>query len=90
MTVNAGSDAEVGTPTTFTIGVTPASGSDTTITGVSITFGDGDSDDLGAVNGTGLVTQHTYTTPGPYTVTVTATDSGGGTTTVSTGVVVDP
>jgi hypothetical protein len=42
----------------------------------SISFGDGGSQSLGALNGTTTIT-HQYTAPGTYTVRITATDTAG-------------
>jgi PKD repeat protein len=66
---------EVGVATTFT--VTPA----TTTTGnplrnVVVDFGDGSSENLGAISGATSVS-HNYTQPGTYRVTATATDVDG-------------
>jgi adhesin/invasin len=71
-------------PATFVIGAVPAAGSNTTITNVTIAFGDNTSANLGAVSGPAISVQHIYATGGSYTVSVTATDSGGGTTTAAT------
>lgn len=79
---------QANTPVTFTIGVAPAPGSNTTIRSVSVSFGDGATANLGAANGPSLVAQHTYTAGGTYTASVTATDSNGGTSTASTPVVI--
>jgi len=76
------------TPTTFTIAVAPAAGSNTTIRSVSISFGDGRQADLGAPTGAAIVAQHVYTAGGSYTVTVRATDSAGGIGTAATLIVV--
>ncbi len=79
---------QANTPVTFTIGVAPAAGSNTTIRSVTVDFGDGATADLGAANGPSLVAQHTYTAGGTYTASVTAIDSNGGTATASTPVVI--
>ena len=71
-------------PATFTIGAIPAAGSNTTITNVSVSFGDGTSANLGAVSGPAIAVQHVFAVGGTYTVGVTATDSGGGTSTAVT------
>jgi PKD repeat protein len=75
-------------PVTFTIGVTPAPDSNTTITSVAVDFGDGDRTNLGPVSGAAIAVQHVYANGGTYTVAVTATDSGGGTATTVTVVAV--
>ena len=64
------------TPAVFTIGAVPAVGSNTTITSVSMDFGDGSRVNLGAVSGPAIPVQHVYATGGSYTVSVTAIDSG--------------
>lgn len=78
--------AKANTLTTFTIVLTAPPG--TGVTNVAINYGDGSTDTLGG-GGTARTAQHTYTTPGTYTVTVTAIDTLGqastGTTTVSVG-----
>ena len=75
-----------GLPTTFavTVGV-GTNGSP--ISSVNIDFGDGGSQNLGALTGTVNVS-HTYGRDGTFTVTVTATDIAGQSTQVSTSVVV--
>src|SRR5262245_55622923 len=77
--IAANGPAVAGTPITFTISATPAAGTNTTIRNVSVSFGDGGATDLGAVSGTDIAVQHVYATGGTYTVSMTATDSGGGT-----------
>ena len=72
------------TPTTFTIGATPAPGTNTTIQNVSVDHGDGDRADLGAVSGTAIIAQHVYSNGGTYTAALEATDSAGATATAST------
>jgi adhesin/invasin len=67
-----------GVPVTFTITVNPAAGSGTVIQDVTLDFGDGNSKDLGPITGT-TSPQHIYDQGGEKTVTVTATDSNGGT-----------
>jgi adhesin/invasin len=75
-------------PATFTVGVTPAAGSNTTIASVSVDFDDGDRVNLGAVTGPAIAVQHIFAGGGTYTVSVTATDSGGGRATAATVVAV--
>jgi hypothetical protein len=84
VTVIAPPNAVAQTPVPFTIGAVPAPGSNTTITNVSVDFGDGSRANLGAASGPATSVQHVYTTGGSYTVSVTATDSGGGTATAAT------
>lgn len=70
-----GTSAEAGGPTVFT--VTPQSGSTgNPLANVAITFGDGASTNLGAIGGATTVT-HIYAAAGRYTVTATAVDSAG-------------
>jgi PKD domain. len=56
---------------------------------VVVSYGDGSSDDLGAVSGTVSV-QHVYGDDGTFTPSVTATDTSGATATASTVIVVQP
>jgi hypothetical protein len=70
---------------TFTLSVTAGA---TPIRTVTIDFGDGSAQSLGALTGTGTVA-HVYRRDGTYVVTVTATDAGGESTTVTSTVVVD-
>lgn len=79
-----------GSPITFTISVQPAAGSSAQIRSVDINFGDGVRIDLGAVSGTNLSVQHSYTAGGNYTVRVTATDFLNATTSAATAIVVLP
>ena len=87
VTVVGPPNAVAGTPAPFTIGAVPAPGSNTAITSVLVDFGDGGRVNLGA-GGPAITVQHLYATGGSYTVTVTATDSGGGTSTAATVIVV--
>jgi hypothetical protein len=86
VTVLAPPNAVAGTPVPFTIGAVPAPGSNTAITNVSVDFGDG-----GRVNlpgGPAISVQHVYATGGSYIVTVTATDTSGGTSSAAAVIVV--
>lgn len=56
---------------------------------VVVNYGDGTSDDLGAVSGT-VTVQHVYGDEGSYTPTVTATDTSGASATASTVIFVQP
>ena len=88
VSVTAGANPVAGTATTFTISAAPAPGTTATIQNVRVGFGDGTpAVDLGAVSGP-TTTQHVYAAAGTYTVSATATDSGGRTSTVSIQVVV--
>jgi len=73
-----------GSDITFTASVTPAAGSGTNITGVSVSFGDGTTTNLGPVSGSNIAIHHVYVTAGTYTVVLTATDSNGGVGTATT------
>lgn len=72
-----------GVPVTFT--VTPGTGSN--ISSVRVDFGDGTSQNLGAISGPSTVS-HVYTRAGTYTPTVTATDASGDAQTLSTTVII--
>lgn len=74
-----------GTPATFTVGISATAN----IRDVSVNFGDGSSQSLGAISGSTTI-PHTYTESGTYTVTATATDATGFTERVMTGVTVLP
>jgi PKD repeat protein len=56
---------------------------------VTVTWGDGQTQDLGALTGTAVVA-HVYRAPGTYTIRGTVTDSFGNTSVVSTAVIVNP
>lgn len=75
----------VGAPATFT--VTP--GSTVPFSAVSIDFGDGQRQNLGAISG-GTSVVHFYQTDGVFTASVTGTDTDGGTATAQGGVAVIP
>ncbi len=74
-----------GLPSTFTIAVA----STANVQNVRMDWGDGSSQDLGAVSGTTTVT-HTYRSEGTFTVSATALDASGEQASVSTGVSVLP
>lgn len=83
-------------PTNPTVGaaatITVSPGTATTgnpIRDVVVDFGDGDSTNLGSITGATPV-QHVYTRTGPYTITVTATDTSNQRVTNSTVVNVQP
>ncbi len=77
----------VGETTTFTVNVQPQVNGDP-VRDVVIDFGDGDRRSLGALTGSRTI-QKVYTRKGTYTVTVSVFDTGGETTTASTGVTVE-
>lgn len=74
-----------GLPASFTVGV----GSTANVTNVTVDFGDGSRQSLGAISGSTTV-QHTYTTPDTYTVNAIATEASGFTEQVSTSVTILP
>lgn len=74
-----------GLPATFTVNVA----STANIRDVTVDFGDGRSQSLGAISGSTTI-QHTYTEAGTYVVRATATDSSGFSEPVSTSVTILP
>jgi hypothetical protein len=74
-----------GLPSTFTVAVA----STANVQNVRVDWGDGSTQNLGAVSGSTTVS-HTYRSEGNYTVTATAFDASGEQATVSTGVSVLP
>jgi hypothetical protein len=74
-----------GTPTTFTVGVAATAN----IRDVSIDYGDGSRQSLGALSASTPV-QHTYSEEGTYRVSATAIDATGFTETVATSVTILP
>jgi hypothetical protein len=81
--ITASGNAQVGVPVSFTITAQPGAGGSTTILNVTIDFGDGEVQSLGAATGTTTV-QHVYQTSGSKTARVTVTDSNGGNTSAAT------
>jgi hypothetical protein len=84
----SGSTAVEGGITTFSVTVTPATNG-APLQSVIVNYGDGSSDDLGAISGTVSV-QHIYDDAGSFTPSVTATDTAGASATSSTVIVVQP
>jgi PKD repeat protein len=82
-----GSAGVVSTPANFTVGV----GASTGIDNVTVDFGDGSIQSVGAIatNATATAT-HLYTAPGTYQVVATASGSDGGSATSSTTVAISP
>jgi hypothetical protein len=78
----------VGTVTTLSISVTPATGG-APIESVVVNFGDGQTVELGGVNGT-ITIQHVYEDDGTLTPSVTVQDTTGTTASASTVIVVQP
>lgn len=74
-----------GIPASFTVGV----GSSANVRDVTVDFGDGTRRSFGALSGSTTV-QHTYTSPGTYTVTALATEASGFTEQVGTSVTILP
>jgi hypothetical protein len=74
-----------GQPATFTVGV----GSTANVRDVTVNFGDGFRQSLGAISGSTTV-QHTYNIPGTFNVSAIATEAGGSTEQVATSVTVLP
>ena len=75
----------VGEPVTFAVTVTAGSSA---ISAVTVNFGDGTAQGLGALDGATNVT-HTYTFAGTFTAVATVADSSGATVTVATVIVVE-
>jgi hypothetical protein len=74
-----------GLPASFTVGV----GSNANVRDVTVDFGDGIGQSLGAISGSTTV-QHTYNESGTFNVTATATEASGFTERVSTSVTILP
>jgi hypothetical protein len=78
-----------GLPATFTFVVTQAANNGSAIRSLTVNWGDGSTQELGAVTGSAAVA-HTYRSEGSYTITATITDGSGNVVTVSTAVAVNP
>jgi hypothetical protein len=78
-----------GLPGSFTFNVTVAANGGSAVRDVTVNWGDGSSQSLGAVSGNAVVA-HVYTNPGTYQVRATVTDATGNSTSVSTSVTVIP
>lgn len=74
-----------GQPAAFTVGVS----GDANVRNVTVDYGDGDQQSLGALSGSTTV-QHTYTESGTYAVTATATEASGFSEQVATSVTILP
>jgi hypothetical protein len=79
----------VGIPASYTFAVTAASANGSAVRSLRVSWGDGSSQDLGAVTGNAVVS-HTYQSTGSYAITATLTDATGNVSTVSTAVNVIP
>lgn len=77
----------VGLPASFTFAVTAATTNGVAVRNVSVNWGDGTSQNLGAITGNAVVS-HTYQDTGTYFVTATVTDATGQTQTYGTSVTV--
>jgi hypothetical protein len=88
ITLASGTTAVAGGITTFSVTVNSATNG-APLQSVVVDYGDGSSDDLGAISGT-VAVQHIYDSAGSYTPSVTATDTVGATATSSTVLVVQP
>jgi PKD domain/Bacterial Ig-like domain (group 1) len=78
-----------GLPSTYTFAVTAAAANGSAVRDLTVNWGDGSIQDLGAVTGNAVVS-HTYRAPGAYTITATVTDSSGFSQPTSTAVTVNP
>jgi adhesin/invasin len=85
-----GGTLTAGQPITFTLSVSPGTGSTAQIREVIINFGDGDVVNLGGITGSNLPVQHKFDDEGTYTVRATATDTLGGTNSAVALVVIQP
>ena len=74
-----------GLPAAYTFAVTAATTNGCLVRDLTVNWGDGQVQDLGAVTGSAVV-QHAYAIAGSYTIKATVTDSCGFTQTVSSGV----
>ncbi len=77
-----------GLPASFTIAVTASSSNGVAIREVTVDWGDGQTQSLGAPVGSTVVT-HTYRSTGPFNITAVVTDSFGNRVTAATTVVVN-
>jgi PKD repeat protein len=79
----------VNLPASFTFVVTAAAQNGAAVRSVTVDWGDGSTQDLGAINGTAVVS-HVYRSIGTFTIKATVTDAAGISNTVSTSVTVIP
>lgn len=79
----------VGLPASFTFTVTPASQNGSAVREVTVDWGDGDRQNLGAVVGSQAVS-HRYNSARTFTISATVKDAAGNVNTVSTAVTVIP
>jgi PKD domain/Bacterial Ig-like domain (group 1) len=78
-----------GISSSYTFAVTAAATNGSAIKDLLINWGDGQTQDLGAVTGSSVVA-HVYASPGTYNITATLTDAAGAVVTVSSAVTVNP
>jgi PKD repeat protein len=80
-----------GLPSSFTFVVTPAAGTSngSAIRDLTVEWGDGQTQDLGAITGSAVVA-HAYRSAGGYNISATVVDSFGNRVTAATAVVVNP
>jgi hypothetical protein len=78
-----------GLPATFSFVITAATTNGTAVRDVTVNWGDGATQDLGALSGTATVT-HVFRVAGSYVVSATILDAAGNSSQVSTSVVVIP
>ncbi len=78
-----------GLPAVFTFAVTAAGANASAIRNVTVDWGDGSNQDLGAITGSATVA-HTYRSAGTFTISAVVTDSFGNKVPVSTTVLVNP
>jgi hypothetical protein len=88
ISVASGSTPTEGGITAFSVTANAGTGG-APIRNVEVNYGDGSSDDLGAVTGT-VTVQHVYTDDGAFTPTATVTDTSGASASASTVIVVQP
>ncbi|HZR24956.1 MAG TPA: PKD domain-containing protein [Vicinamibacterales bacterium] len=77
-----------GLPASYTFAVTASTTNGTTIRDLTVNWGDGTIQDLGAVTGNAVVS-HTYRSAGVYTITGTVVDNNGFSVPISTAVTVN-
>jgi hypothetical protein len=87
-TISPAGPVTEGEPAIFNVSAEAPEG--TTIRSVRVNWGDGTSNDLGAVSGDSVSVTHVYRRSGTFSPSVTATASNGQSTTSSTVVVVEP
>ena len=76
-----------GLPASFTFAVTASATNGSAVRDLTVSWGDGQTQDLGAVTGSAVVS-HVYVSPGTYPVTATLLDTAGNRVVVSTSVTV--